>query len=496
MIKYNLKKSNKSIYIYLTLVIVLLCTLMYYTFALFEFSTEKYSALNIKVGELDYKITGNGLVNNSIIIPANSTKYLELSLLSNNNIDTKYVLSYYCNNCENLKMYNSVTSSKKVSDVILKNDVNNINLVAENLSDNDYEITFNVDAVYFYNNLDTVSNIVDTYSSQNITISILDPNIEQEVIISEIIDTNNNAKIFYNTNVGYSVENLECTTTNEYYFDETFRKIIIKNVSEDLTCNIKFINNTTQLCNSIINTTENNIIYKLISDDNIIKSCENIDFSRVDSALYYNNSNLIFRGDTSNNYMMINNLLWRIVRINDDGSIKIVLNDVLDKTTFGSSEIITESKMYEFLNIWYDENLIMFDEIIVNDDFCYDKSNISNETFEYGSLIRIKNNSPSLSCDNEYKYYNKIGLLTTDEIMYAGAIDNSYLQTGQDIKWWTQSLQTRLTDIDYVYSYNELNGNFEGYSINEELSVKPVINILGSVHVTGTGTIEDPFIIN
>ncbi len=491
MIKYELN-NNKHLYLILTVIILVLCCLLYYSFALFEFRTEKYNALNVKVGELKYLVSGDGLVDNTIISSKNTVNYLSLNLISNNNIDTKYSLSYYCNNCENLKIYKSMTSTNDVNDIITKNGTNYINLVIENNSNNDYSISFNIDAGYFYNNLDNISNITETYPNHNISLNVTDPNIEQNVVINGIIDENNTSRLFYDSKLGYSVDTFECNTTNEYYFDETNRMIVINDVNEDITCNISFIQKTFNICDNVFPTKENNVTYNLLNNNSINKKCEMIDFDRIESGLYINNSNIIFRGNTNNNYLKIDNMLWRILRINADGSIKLILEDVLDKSIFSNAILDNELVINNYLKRWYNTNLLKHDDIIVNIPYCFDTSKVDSE---YNSLLRIKNNTPSLNCSNENIKYEKIGLVTTDEIMFAGSKNNSFLYTSKDNLWWTGSLQATIDNVDYAYLYSEKDGNFVGTTINSEYSVKPTISILGSVNVIGSGTREDPYII-
>jgi len=101
---------------------------------------------------------------------------------------------------------------------------------------------------------------------------------------------------------------------------------------------------------------------KFILSDNDVISGTNIDFSTASTAgLYYTNKNTegneytyYFRGDIDNNYVKFgkdkdeNDLYWRIVRINEDGSVRLIYQGTSatatgDDATIGTSTFNTGS---------------------------------------------------------------------------------------------------------------------------------------------------------
>ena len=90
-----------------------------------------------------------------------------------------------------------------------------------------------------------------------------------------------------------------------------------------------------------------------------------------------------------------------------------------------------------------------------------------------------------------------IGLITADEIAYAGGIRGSnnssyYLYTNQ--AYWTISpcnynSWVNIFDID---SGGWLRGNHASYMYG----VRPVINLDASVTITGSGTTSDPYVLS
>lgn len=57
------------------------------------------------------------------------------------------------------------------------------------------------------------------------------------------------------------------------------------------------------------------------------------------NGLYANYDYYIFRGDNVDNYVIFNDQLWRILRINSDGSIKIIETDYIVKSKKGNLEL-------------------------------------------------------------------------------------------------------------------------------------------------------------
>lgn len=94
----------------------------------------------------------------------------------------------------------------------------------------------------------------------------------------------------------------------------------------------------------------------------------------------------------------------------------------------------------------------------------------------------------------------KVGLLTADEIAFAGSVygtsnQSSYLQenTGTT-RWWT------LSPYDYDGSYSSVLGVESSflyhYRVHNSFGLRPAISILSTILISGgTGTSEDPYIV-
>ena len=197
---------------------------------------------------------------------------------------------------------------------------------------------------------------------------------------------------------------------------------------------------------------------------------------------------------------------------------------------------INKSKILQNLETWYKNNLESYESKLTDTIWCNDKSTFitytSGSTYGtglgygtnktgYGARNRIYGvnpasyASPSLICPNDNNggklskftvkdttngngnLTYKIGLLTADEIAYAGYASGSentttYLQenTGTN-SWWSLSpilFDGSVAIIWYVapsYLFNGYVGSYYG--------VRPAISLISSISVTGSGTSEDPF---
>lgn len=254
------------------------------------------------------------------------------------------------------------------------------------------------------------------------------------------------------------------------------------------------------------------------------------------------------------NNVMFGGYAWKIIRINADGSIRMIYNGTSSTARGTSSQIGTSiyktspnndnayvgymygvagSTTYEathtntnnstiktYIDSWYSSNLISYADKIADSGFCGDRSLSSglgygtNETY-YGAYNRlVSNKTPTFSCTNSNDLYtlstnssgNKaltypIGLITVDEVAYAGTkyvINNFtyYLQNGT-IYWTMSPYFFRSSDSSgfaiYIYSYGYWNGNF----ISNANGVRPVINLKSDVIVSsGTGSLSDPWMIS
>ena len=267
-----------------------------------------------------------------------------------------------------------------------------------------------------------------------------------------------------------------------------------------------------------------------------------------------------FAGNPTDNWVSFGGFYWRIIRINEDGTVRMIYQGTSANTTGTSTQIQTSDfnstannnmyvgYMYEsnqvhgltssstikgILDEWYQNNLTgVSNKIDGNVGFCGDREPSTSETTSngqggtgttityYGAYIRLtqsNNVNPTFECPNSSDLYtisgssqgNKaltypIGLITADEVAYAGGVYASsnqgyYLYTNQE--YWTMSpsyinklgQKTFLGCIFFVRA----GGNLNASSVNGTYSVRPVINLKADVTISsGNGRSTSPYVIS
>ena len=179
------------------------------------------------------------------------------------------------------------------------------------------------------------------------------------------------------------------------------------------------------------------------------------------------------------------------------------------------------------LETWYTNNLKTYADAIADTVWCNDKTNVTDTTYDpygwnpngygygtnvtyYGATQRLvsKSNSaggtgPSLKCNGELSKINsKVGLITADELAYAGYAygknnTTTYLQeNATDTYWWSLSPSYFIGSYARVWSVNGGNGNFGYNYVHLTRGVRPSISLKSTTNATGNGTSDSPFIIS
>ena len=207
---------------------------------------------------------------------------------------------------------------------------------------------------------------------------------------------------------------------------------------------------------------------------------------------------------------------------------------------------INKSTILKYLEEWYDNNIANYDSYIADTIWCNDKSTVNDTSFNpwgwelgtnygyglnvnyYGTTQRIIDaeaviplgDSPTLICPNDdlggklSKYTvsdttngngdldKKIGLLTADEVVYAGGGDvnfSYYLLKNTENGWWTAlSPSSFFRDIARVWSVSG-NGSHLGYGggVNGDGGVRPSLSLQSTVQIfSGNGTRNSPYKVN
>lgn len=257
------------------------------------------------------------------------------------------------------------------------------------------------------------------------------------------------------------------------------------------------------------------------------------------AALDNDGTSYYYRGAVENNWLYFAGYYWRIIRINGDESIRIIyngkttnqtgsdtqigvsaFNSIYDRSeyvglkyTVGEQHgISTNSTILNLLNDWYEKNLLDYSDYINDSGFCNDREVESNvewnsqpdNMFRYLPYIRLSSNKQaSLICNNQLDilYVNNalaypIGLITADEISLAGglqATDNTYYYLYNGLRYWTMSpSHTSSGGGSAVFDMHDL-GKLYGVRVDDNIGVRPVINLKKDIMLSGNGTRENPY---
>lgn len=164
--------------------------------------------------------------------------------------------------------------------------------------------------------------------------------------------------------------------------DNNLIKPLDKILDKDTTCrgDIKIINNNGYYL--YIPELDCGSKYKYQTIYDVLTKSKNI--ATEGNGLYEANGDYIFKGDTVNNYLKINDLLFRIIRINSDGSIKVLDTARKDSTSWDDRYNV-EKGNYSGINSYVVndvnsrikdsiESIYKTDETYTTDDKAYFKS--------------------------------------------------------------------------------------------------------------------------
>ena len=179
-----------------------------------------------------------------------------------------------------------------------------------------------------------------------------------------------------------------------------------------------------------------------------------------------------YKADSQNNYIRVNNMLFRIIRVNGDGTLRIMLNDVVLTSTFGN-ENYKSSTLRNTLNNWYKTNFTGVDYVVAGQ---FDASNYE-DNYDITNLIDL----------NGYRTDN-VGTLSVREatIMSEDLTNYNFLNTVYGFYLMNASGHSN------AYYYKDGKVGVTGY--NNVLSVRPVININAN-ELVGDGTYNNPYTI-
>ena len=345
----------------------------------------------------------------------------------------------------------------------------------------------------------------------------------------------------------------ESITGGEYTLSSN--KLIVNNIISNINLNItmsKTLYDQLLIDNSRIKErTKFNITFTETNTGTLYKATESI-AGNTPKDVYY------FAGDAKNNWVKFGGFYWRIIRTNYDGSIRLLYSGTSHNTTegyigksafnstfkdpmyvgymYGTSGSLdsnrtntNNSTIKTYIDNWYNNNLLSYSKYISTEAvYCNDRElaqgstyKTGNTTFDYAPRGRLDTNkTPAYNCTNikdafsgsnsEAKLTYPIGLMTADEVAYAGG--KAFTNLPSPYAWYyLNSAGGSITGSTYWYSLSPIYwyGSFSwvwgvagsdntGYlgrnDVLGSLAVRPAISLKFCIkYSTGNGAPETPY---
>ncbi len=185
-----------------------------------------------------------------------------------------------------------------------------------------------------------------------------------------------------------------------------------------------------------------------------------------------------------------------------------------------------KSTILNNLESWYNNNLESYESKLADTIWCNDKSTVSGgpgygtNSTDYAARNRLRfTKQPTLICPNDNNggklskftvddtvngngnLTYKIGLLTADEITFAGSIYNTYnrstyLQENTGAYWWWSLSPFNVIGVTAVV-WSVDSGCLNGGDVRNDSGLRPAISLVSDATISrGTGTSEDPYVVN
>ena len=222
-------------------------------------------------------------------------------------------------------------------------------------------------------------------------------------------------------------------------------------------------------------------------------------------GLYVYGDHYVYRGEYPNNYVKFDDKIWRIISINNDGSIKMILNEKKveknswddrynsSKNSYSGINDFGVSRLSEYLNdLFTNEKYVgkSNKNYLVKHDWCIGKVS------ENDALIS------SLNLCNEVYSDSYYGVVQLDELLIPSLDSNcKYVFDNQCTNYnyfyslnvgWTMNASS---DRSYI-AFSSSSGEIISKITSNSGYVRPVVNInSNTLYNGGEGTLEKPYVI-
>ena len=212
-------------------------------------------------------------------------------------------------------------------------------------------------------------------------------------------------------------------------------------------------------------TLEKNSIVKVLKENNE----DNEYFKSVNGENY-------FTGKTDNNYLLLDGILWRIIKVNSDNSLTVISDKSITSLAYSKDLSFKESYIFNWLNKTDKEYSGILEQAI-NTDY------IQKTTSCTDTLDELSNNPCT-----DYSSDNYFTLLSVIDYLNIGSKD-SYLANGEYFYLSNNNTEGKIWYIDDEGKASLSTGN-------DILGIRPVTNIKSNIdYVTGDGTKDNPYVV-
>ena len=311
---------------------------------------------------------------------------------------------------------------------------------------------------------------------------------------------------------GYKVDKIVCDNGATATWDSKDWGPTISNVTRRSKCNIYFVDaEKVNIGNTAVQLDGYGRCPTVNADGTVTVTEAESQYGYLCKAKDAYGDSYYYRGNVTNNYALFAGFYWRIVRINGDGTVRVIydgtsahVNDdestdrQIGNSAFNSSykdnayvgymygqtgaltyaethANVNNSTIKTYLDTWYENNIkgTTNEQYIADNIFCNDRSFASNNRgtgagtsttdYRWDNFIYSSNNKMMLTCSQKNDAFTVndtskgngaltygIGLVTTDEVVLAGGcnLENSKYYLYSGQDYWTMSPNS-------FYGYND-----------------------------------------
>ncbi len=217
---------------------------------------------------------------------------------------------------------------------------------------------------------------------------------------------------------------------------------------------------------------EKPVTYSSILRERLIEQSEE-DF--VDNALVLTNGIYRYVGKVDTNYVKYKGLIWRILRINEDGTVSLVTEETITSLAYGNT---IRSNILSWLNKEDSNDTGILETALEEKDDELQKNLVCMDDFR---------ELESAGCfEKNYDY--KIGILSVYDYLMAEGNENFL---NNETYFWTSNT------YDATSSWYVSDSGLVGTNSNStKYGIRPVITISGDISIVGgEGTVDSPFLL-